>query len=463
MPAEMKKELCSENFIEALALGLLDGGCEIVTNYPGFRSNELSDCLGCRITSVDEKNAFAVAWGASLAGKRSVVTMKNVGLNDAADAFLNAMMLGVNGGLVLVVFDDLDLDHSQIRLDSRHYFDFFGGLWLEPSCASRAYEFGYRAFELSEQFSTPVVIRVTNILALKGSRSQRRHALSGTRTYERDPSRWVIHPSNATRQEQSLIIRNSKIQQWVDEQPIQFPDPAGQNPIHISVGGKNFRRGDMKADIELETYPLPRSLIDALSQYKRPIIVHERGSPFVVNKLRSSLSPFSIEFKTKPSVLSNRKYHNSDRCDTLFAAIRSLPDHFVSGDLGTYTMDPYKTIDACLCYGCSVGVATGFSQAAPNIDVICVTGDGAFFHSGKAGVHEAAARGAQLTVIVFDNGGCRGTGGQSIPGDFAFSDPRIEIVNADFVSMTTDDHRRLLLRPFGNKHIRIIIMKDDYR
>jgi indolepyruvate ferredoxin oxidoreductase, alpha subunit len=454
---------CSEDFLTALAQGLLDGGCSLATNYPGFRSNELADQLGCAVTSVDEKNAFAVAWGACLAGKRSVVCMKNVGLNDGADAFLNAVMLGVNAGLVLVVFDDMDMDHSQIRQDSRHYFDFFGGLWLEPADAGRAYVLGREALTLSETFGMPVVIRVTNILALKGrnmpGRSLRDQGPASP--FRRDPARWVVHPANARGQEQALVRRRDAIQRWVDDRPLSLPEPAGVEPVQISVGGKVFGRRARSMDVVLETLPLPSPLLDFMARSTRPVHVHERGDGFVAEKLRAARGTNGILHFRKPPVLRNRQYHNRDDHEPLFAALRSLPKRFVAGDLGTYTMDPHQTIDACLCYGTSVGVATGFALASPESRVVCVTGDGAFLHSGKAAVQEAAARGARLTVFVLDNGGCRGTGGQAVPGDFHFADPKIEVLNAGFQGMNAENPEQFLAPPDADRLVRVVVLRED--
>src|SRR4051794_19710632 len=115
--------------IAAVACGLEDGGVAFTAAYPGFHAHELAGLLGCSLFSVNEKNALAVAWGASLAGARVAVLFKNVGLNDAADPFVNACVLGVHAGLVVVVLDDLDIEQSQLRQDSRPYADFPTSLW----------------------------------------------------------------------------------------------------------------------------------------------------------------------------------------------------------------------------------------------------------------------------------------------------------------------------------------------
>ena len=453
----------THDFIGAPALGLSGGGRELATNHPGVRSNGLADRLRCTTTSGDEKNAVAVAWGASLAGKRGVVTMKNVGLNDAADAYLNALALGVNGGLVLVVFDDVDLDHSQVRMDSRPYASFYGGLWLEPSSATRAYEIGRQALAVSEQLSTPVVIRVTNILALRDPAPPRHPRISGEKMFTRDPERWVIHPLNAARQEEALSGRNQRIQQWVDAQPFRWTEPAPGGPVHLSVGGRLFRRGAPLVSTEVETFPLPGPLLRKLREVDLPLVVHERGGPFIADRIRAALCAREVQHAVKPPVRTHREYHNRDQHEPLFSAIRSLPARFVSGDLGGFTMDPDRTIDACLCYGCSVGVATGFALADPAAEVVCVTGDGAFLHSGKAAVAEAAERGTRLTIIILDNGGCQGTGGQRIPGDLSFSDPRVEVMQADFSAMSADDHRWLLRRQGESRApIRVVKMKIGF-
>ena len=138
--------------VKALSEGIADAGVRHFANYPGFHSNELHAALDATVTSTDEKNAFAFGWGCSMAGARAAVTFKNVGLNDAADAYLGAHFVGCRAGLVLFLFDDCDIQHSQNRIDVRPYSLVYGGLWLEPRSVPEAYRFARDAFGLSERF-----------------------------------------------------------------------------------------------------------------------------------------------------------------------------------------------------------------------------------------------------------------------------------------------------------------------
>ncbi len=406
--------------IGALAQGFLDGGCRLSANYPGFHSNELHDALGGGVTSVNERTAYALAWGASLAGVRSVVSLKNVGLNDAADAFLNSLVTGVQAGLALVVFDDCDVQHSQNRLDSRHYFDFYGGLWLEPVNLQDAYALARSSFELSERFETPVVLRVTNVLynfytPRRAGHYERLPALTPpVRSPPHTPERFVVHPSHAMIQEARRQARQAQIDEYV-ETLHNDPPPVGDELTVVCGAGRSLFL-DRKRFVRLRSLPLPRNYLRRLLADGRPVRVYEHGDPYVAGQLAALASGDRVR-----SVSMNNndrlrhKYHCRSDWETLFGVLRDWPGRFVCGDLGGFTMDPHKTLDACLCYGASVAVGMGAAAAGAE-QVFVVTGDAAFLHSGQAALAEAVARNVKLTVIVFDNGGARGTGGQAIPG-----------------------------------------------
>src|SRR6266566_8037199 len=150
------------NVLEAIAEAFKKGGIQSAYNFPGFYSHKLFDYMGGGITSTNEKIAYELAWGSSQAGRPTLVTFKNVGLNDAADPFINSMLTGAGAGLVLAVFDDIELEGSQCILDSRYYFDFYGGLWLEPFDFTSVTVLAEAAPQLSRIFDIPVVIRLTN-------------------------------------------------------------------------------------------------------------------------------------------------------------------------------------------------------------------------------------------------------------------------------------------------------------
>jgi len=406
--------------IEALASGLTDGGVRIATNFPGFHSHELFALCGGTQASVNERTAFAIAWGAAFAGARSAVMLKNVGLNDAFDPFLNSHLAGINAGLVVVVFDDVEVEGSQCRLDSRHAFDVFGGLWLEPGSVPQAYALAREAFELSERFQVPVVIRVTNALLRMRGDVHRMPTAPRHAGIVRAPERFVIHPVNHAGQEANLRRKNRRISAWVEGRcaahmqatdHTQAPDQKNGKTLRLNVGAA----GHVERAVDLFTYPLPERLLRRLLLGVREAKVREVGDGFVREKIRALACGIPVH-RVAPRTNDATAYRIEDRFENLFCALRSIPSRLICGDIGSFTMDAPKSLDACLCLGSSVAVATGAALAAPRFSILAVAGDAGFSHSGKTALEEAAARGVRLTVVVIDNGGSQATGGQVIPG-----------------------------------------------
>ena len=152
----------NQDSLKAIIQGLKDGGCTFTSNYPGFNSHLIHFGLGGKDVSHNEKLAFNRSYGASLSGRRSVISMKSSGLNACADQFLHTYITGVNAGLVIILTEDLDMESSPESQDSRSYRDIFGGLWLEPASVSDGYVFAYNSFDWSEKTDQPIVIRLTN-------------------------------------------------------------------------------------------------------------------------------------------------------------------------------------------------------------------------------------------------------------------------------------------------------------
>lgn len=439
--------------VHALADGFRDGGCALSANYPGFHSHELHAALSGGVTSVDEKTAYAFAWGASLAGSRAVVSMKNVGLNDAADAFLNSIVTGVNAGLVLALFDDCDVWQSQNRMDTRHYFDFYGGLWLEPESLQAAYDMARVSLEWSERFATPVVLRITNILcgnqvagqAAEYDRSPPQPP--SNRPQIRAPERFVVHPSHAAAQEAHLHARRRRIEAFV-ETFHRDPPPEGAE-LNLVFGPPRNLGLDRIQWVQLRSLPLPRQYLGKLLADGRRPVVYEHGDGYVHEKIAALLSGHRLcSVRTNNNDGYRPEYRCSSDYETLFGVLRSVPGCIVCGDLGGFTMDPSKTLDACLCYGTSIAVAVGAAAAGAK-PVFAVTGDAAFLHSGKPVLAEAVARGLALTVVVFDNGGAQETGGQAIPGVLDVSAEGVCVHRVDYDSLGPSEWHGLLLRCHG--------------
>lgn len=424
--------------VQALAEGFRAAGVCLATNHPGFHSHSLAAAIhdGRMITSSNERNAYAVAWGAAVGGCRTVVATKNVGLNDAADLFLSSMMLDLSAALVVAVFDDTDVEQSHMRQDSRHYHGFLGGLWLEPAGVDEAFAMAAQAVELSERFSSPVVVRITNRLAavadpFRPCMPPQGGMPSGKRPFERRQQALVVHPSNYhSKQSTTLAAKRQGWQEWAEQElsaraaPL-VPDATGA--VHLVVGSAAPPCGvAQRSLLHLPMLPVPTRQILAKAAGARRIVVHEHGDPIVAVALAAAraVAP-EIEPVTSGVSEPNRNFHNRATLAPLFAALRNLPDPILVGDVGGHTMDPAYSLDVCLCYGSAVGVATGLALARPRNNVVCVIGDGAWLHGGKAALPEAIARGIRLLIVVLHNGGCRTVGGLRPVGETPACLPQI--------------------------------------
>lgn len=429
--------------IKILADAVRDADCHHYSNYPGFHSNELHKALAATVTSSDEKNAFAYAWGCSMVGARAMVSFKNVGLNDAADAFLGAHFTGCRAGLVLILFDDCDIQHSQNRIDVRPYFSIYGGLWFEPRNLVEVYELTKKSFEYSEQFQIPVVIRITNILFDMGmcqsppeiARTKEKAPLLPPLKRENDFSPYVVHPSEAKRMERELAVKNQRISEFVET---LYADVTECSTDIVMGAKRNIR---VEKPFRLFTLPLPQNKIKELySNIPRgDISVYEHGpTPFITQQIDQILSGAGCRYNNmEPDTKFRPKYHNYSFMEKLFSGIRTLSDTIVCGDLGNFTMDPHRTLQLCLCYGVSTAVAMGVAEAAKDqYHTVCVTGDAAYLHSGQQCLYEMVERHVNVSVFVLENGGALGTGGQSIPGDLYKHPAEVRLFELDYASAT---------------------------
>lgn len=415
--------------IDALADGLKDGGGKVFTNFPGYLSHKLFARLGESQTSINEKTAYEIAWGASYAGKRSAVMFKNVGLNDAADPFLNSMLVGVNAGLVLVVFDDVYVEGSQSRQDSRHYLDFFGGLWFEPYSIQNAYDIAYEAFDLSESFKIPVVIRITNPLTELDDRHERQDMKSMDKKQVKDHTRFVIHPINSRKQTQSLVTKNIEIQKYIDTLYETELSTDGKQLLAFGCCYKE-EKGYLESGyskIQIYSYPLPSSVT-----LNNAHAVVEQGGDYAYRKLiEQSVMNQKSTNNTGIVVDKSAGYIVTDNYKKLFAAIKETEIPCLIGDLGEYTKDTLDSVDAVLSFGSSVGVAIGCMMSGIK-QTFAITGDASYLHSGKNAIIEAISRELPLKLIVICNGGSQGTGGQVIPGKLYYQPTGVNVVIAEY-------------------------------
>ncbi len=453
---------------EAIAQGAIYGGISGVYAYPGTPSTEITEYIQGndvairrnihRAWSANEKTAYEAALGMSYAGKKSLVCMKHVGLNVAADPFMNSCSTGVNGGLVLAVADDPSMHSSQNEQDSRFYGKFGMVPVLEPSDQQEAYDMAYEGLELSEQLKLPVVLRITTRLA---------HSRTGVVSRSLKPENQLVLPENpkqffllpafARRHYQNLLSKQVKMVALSEQSVWNKYEEGKENKLGIICCGiaynylmENFTGKQCPYPVlKISQYPLPEKMIKKLESSCNEILVLEEGFPLVEERLTDffgkgkkvsgrlngalpragELNPdhvakaLGLEIREGfpiPSVVANRPPALCQGCghqDVFYAlnAVIEKPGHGrVFSDIGCYTLGalhPYNTVDTCVDMGASVTMAKGASDAGlrPSFAVI---GDSTFAHSGITGLLDCVVENTDVNVIILDNEAVAMTGGQ---------------------------------------------------
>ncbi len=399
----------------------------------------------------NEKVAFEAGIGACFGGVRTLVCMKHVGLNVAADPFCTFSYTGVSAGFVLICADDPDMHSSQNEQDNRYYARLAKVPMLEPSSSQEAKDFVKLAFELSEEYDTPVLVRVTTRIS-----HSRGIVEIGERTeiprkpFRQDPPKYVMVPSNARVRHVVVEERQKKFAAFSETTPLNRIEPGegGTGIISASVAYQYAREAFPKAHfLKLGfTNPLPKELIKKFAEGKDEIYVVEELEPF----MEEQVAALGVKVKGKesvpiigelnPDVVSGafggkREPHPADDASDLpkrppnlcpgcphrglFASIKPLKP-VIFGDIGCYTLSvlpPLSTHDSCVCMGASIGVSYGYSKVGGNEDKKCVgvLGDSTFLHSGLTGILEMAYNRGMNTVIILDNRTTAMTGGQNHP------------------------------------------------
>ena len=449
-------ELVSGN--EAVARAAFDAGVRLGTGYPGTPSTEIIeafDALGGRAQwAPNEKVALEVALGVSMAGARSIVTMKHVGLNVAADPLFTAAYLDFPGALVVVSADDPGMASSQNEQDNRRYAVAAGVAMLEPSDSQEAYEFTLRAIEIAERWRKPVMLRMTTRVCHSKTVLRRGGAPSipppRAADFVRDFRSRVMIPAYARPAHKRLRAALAQIAAWnetADVNRIVEGSPA-LGIVTSGISYQHVREAAPEARVLKlgMTYPLPIELIRRFVSTVERTVVIEEGDPYLVEALRAA--GISVEGKAemfrlgelnvsrvrrilardaspepelppgKPPALCPGCGHRS-----VFSSLRNL-GCIVSGDIGCYglgVLPPFEAVDSIVCMGASIGVGLGLRHALPPEQakrVVSVIGDSTFFHSGITGLLEMAYNPPPTghVVVVLDNGTTAMTGFQEHPG-----------------------------------------------
>lgn len=460
---------------EAIALGALHAGIKGVYAYPGTPSTEITEFIQKSPLAAErgihsswctnEKTAMEAALGMSYAGRRAIVCMKHVGLNVAADAFVNSAITGVNGGLIVIVADDPTMHSSQNEQDSRFYGKFSLMPILEPSSQQEAYRMMAHGFELSEREKLPVLLRVTTRMAHSraavevADTPQELQALP----YAKDPSSWVLLPANARRQYISLIGKQTVLEQAASAYNRLEKDGTEKKPGIIACGiGYNYVKEAEAGKggyhiLKVSQYPLPKDKIRELAACSSEILVVEDGQPFVEEQVpgilgagyvvkgrltghlprTGELTPDCVAaamgkasqryFDTpknlvpRPPALCQGCGHR-DVYNALNEVVKEYPDARVFADIGCYTLGalpPFRAIDSCVDMGASITMAKGAADAGL-FPAIAVIGDSTFTHSGMTGLLDAVNDRANITVVISDNLTTAMTGGQDSAGTNKF-------------------------------------------
>ena len=450
-----KKELLLGN--EAVARGLYEAGVRVVSSYPGTPSTEITenaakyDEIYCE-WAPNEKVAMEVASGASFGGARSFCAMKHVGLNVAADPLFTMSYIGVNGGMVIGVADDPGMHSSQNEQDSRHYARASKTPMLEPADSAECRDFAKLAYDLSEQFDVPFILRLTTRIAHSRSLvelgERKEHEL---KPYEKNPAKNVMLPAFAKPKHVKVEERTVALRQWAETSGINVVEDNGAK-VGVIVEGAVYQYahealGDSVNYLKLGMlWPLPDQLLKDFAAANEKVYVIEELDDVVESHCKSlgltvtgkDLFPRCGEFSQK--IIRKLMKDEDPEFDTLDEAIPGRPPvmccgcpHrglfyalkkakvYVSGDIGCYTLGasaPLSAMDTCVCMGASISALHGYNKARgeeTEKKSVAVIGDSTFIHSGVTSLIDIAYNRSNSVVVILDNSITGMTGHQQNP------------------------------------------------
>jgi len=465
---------------EALALGAYHAGVRVAAAYPGTPSSEILESLAhfddiYAEWSTNEKVAMEVGLGAAYAGARSLVSMKQVGLNVASDPFMAASMTGVNAGMVVVSADDPGIHSSQCEQDNRHYAKFAKVPMLEPSDSQEAYELMAYAFDISEKFDTPVLVRTTTRISHSKSAvevNRSRVVPSGQPSFRHDVQKYVMLPVYARLRHLLMEERLVKLAVYAETFPLNKV-LWGERRLGVVTSGVAYqyaREVFPKASfLKLSmTYPLPQNLLRHFAAQVDRVIVIEELDPFLQENIQTmgikvtgkefiprvgELNPGIIEEASRNAGLlakTSRRQMASVAPELprrppllcpgcphtgIYFVLNSIGQRsklldskgkapkesklIITGDIGCYTLGAYPplyALDTTACMGAGISQALGMEKAGVSNKVVAVIGDSTFLHAGITGLVNAVYDAGQITVIILDNRTTAMTGHQDHPG-----------------------------------------------
>lgn len=452
------KKLLSGN--EAVARGAYESDVRVASAYPGTPSTEILETISAEFPEIyaewspNEKVAFEVGTGCSFAGGRTLVAMKHVGVNVAADPLFTLSYTGVKGGFVLVSADDPGMHSSQNEQDNRNYARFAKIPMLEPSDSQEAKNFVLQGFHISEQFDVPVLLRTTTRIAHSKSLVElgERDEVGEPTGFVRDCQKFVMIPAYGRQRHRIVEERVEKLRLYSDESSLQRMEMKDEE-IGIITSGISYQYTKealpQASVLKLGmTYPLPQKLIREFANRVKRLYVVEELDPFLEGQIREmgievqgvgkrlgELSPDVLAefFSDAGARLPSQRVVQTDMtlparppamcpgCPhrSVFYVLKKKK-LTVTGDIGCYTLSvlpPLETMDTCVCMGASIGSAMGIEKATRRSDnVVAVIGDSTFVHSGITGLVDMVYNRSKGTVIILDNETTAMTGRQEHPG-----------------------------------------------
>ncbi len=453
---------------EAVAIGAIHAGISGAYGYPGTPSTEILEYiipkakdLGVHsFWATNEKVAYELAVGMSFVGKKSIVTMKHVGLNVAMDPFMSSSLTGVAGGLLAIIADDPGMHSSQNEQDTRALAKFALLPCFEPSDHQEAYDMARASLRLSEELRLPIVMRlVTRLAHSRGAIRTQPADPQNSRVTKLDRRAFTTLPVNARKQFSDLIVLQSRLQEMSVKSPFNKLDLSATDKkrgIIVSGIAYNYVREAFGGNIphkflKINQYPIPEAHIKELVAAVDEVVVVEEGYPVIEESLRGMFGvsgktirgkldgTFSRTGEMTPNIVAEglgihiekpqwpafddlpgrppalcKGCPHADAFNALNDALSEYQQHNVFGDIGCYTLgyyEPFKAIDACLEMGASIGMAVGASQAGA-FPVVGVLGDSTFTHSGLTGLITAVNEKANVNILILDNDTTGMTGGQ---------------------------------------------------
>ena len=451
----MKKLLLGN---EAVARGLWEAGCTFVSSYPGTPSTEITEAAAkypeiYAEWAPNEKVAMEAAFGASLAGRRSFCGMKHVGLNVAADPLFTIAYTGVNGGMIIAVADDAGMHSSQNEQDSRHYARAAKLPMLEPSDSAEALEFTKLAYGLSEDFDTPVIMKMCTRVAHSQSVVEPGERVEPARKpYEKNGAKYIMMPGNAKRRHPVVEERLRKIAEWAETASVNRVEPGKDHKMGIITSSTSYQYvkeacGDTYPVLKLGmVWPLPERKITEFAGSVDLLVVVEELDSFIENYCRNlglacaGKANFPCIDELSQNKVAAQLTHEDRAGVRLDEAIPPRPPVMcagcphrglfytlkknnltVLGDIGCYTLGavaPLGAMDSTVCMGASVSGLHGFNKVGGGESegrTVAVIGDSTFMHSGVTGLINTAYNESNSTVIILDNSITGMTGHQQNP------------------------------------------------